>query len=76
MQDYHTLMQIVKSKYSTGSVITFGGSYGGMLAAWMRIKYPEMVNAAVVSGGPLLYFKGGKVKDTKFFQWIGQIYDH
>lgn len=59
-----------------GPIITFGGSYGGMLAAWMRMKYPQMVNAAVVSGGPLLYFKGGKIPDTKFFQWIGEIYDH
>lgn len=59
MEDYKVLIQIVKRKYETGPVITFGGSYGGMLAAWMRMKYPEMVEAAVVSGGPILYFKGG-----------------
>ncbi|XP_072930540.1 putative serine protease K12H4.7 isoform X2 [Epargyreus clarus] len=33
--------------------IVFGGSYPGSMAAWMRLKYPHMVYAAVSSSGPL-----------------------
>ena len=36
-------------------VLTVGGSYAGELAAWMRMKYPEVVDGALSSSAPLFY---------------------
>ncbi|KAJ6765472.1 PROTEASE S28 PRO-X CARBOXYPEPTIDASE-RELATED [Salix purpurea] len=44
----------LKAKYSP--VIVIGGSYGGMLASWFRLKYPHIALGALASSAPILYF--------------------
>ena len=45
MGDYINLMQHIREKYKMkkSPVVTFGGSYGGMLAAWLRMRFPNHV---------------------------------
>ena len=42
MMDYVELIKHIKAKWNMEdrAVIVFGGSYGGMLAAWLRMKFP------------------------------------
>nr|POF08670.1 lysosomal pro-x carboxypeptidase [Quercus suber] len=58
--DYAEVIIDLKKNLSADSspVIVFGGSYGGTLAAWFRLKYPHIAMGAVASSPPLLYFDG------------------
>lgn len=43
-----------KHKYlSSQKWIVFGGSYGGALAVWLRLLYPELVYGVISSSAPI-----------------------
>lgn len=60
LHDFVDVIDVLqKSKYGSNGplpVIAFGGSYGGMLAAWIRLKYPASVLGAIAASAPILQF--------------------
>lgn len=51
------LIHVKKQLHAEDSpVIVIGGSYGGMLASWFRLKYPHVAVGALASSAPILYF--------------------
>ena len=68
MMDYVTLLESIKANGSYDQntqdlnprtpIYVFGGSYGGMLATWLRMKYPATFHGAIASSAPILWFYG------------------
>nr|CAB3490951.1 unnamed protein product [Digitaria exilis] len=58
LADFTSFVLSLKSNLSAPAapVVVFGGSYGGMLAVWMRLKYPHIVMGAVASSAPIRSF--------------------
>lgn len=58
MADFAKLIIYLRQKYKVGGdvkLITFGGSYGGQLAAYMRMRYPNLVDGALSASAPLYW---------------------
>ncbi|CAG9331528.1 unnamed protein product [Blepharisma stoltei] len=51
--DWADIVQQVRPSSST-PVIAIGGVYGGMMAAFFRIKFPHIVDGAIASSAPFL----------------------
>ena len=60
MMDYVEFMISFKEENNLQdrAVIVGGGSYGGMLSAWLRMKYPHVFQGALAASAPILFFDG------------------
>ncbi|KAG7401819.1 hypothetical protein PHYBOEH_010282 [Phytophthora boehmeriae] len=60
--DYAVLITYLKGEYERDvPVIGFGGSYGGMLGSWFRMKYPHIIDGVIAGSAPILSFLGDEV---------------
>lgn len=68
MMDYVLLIKEIRYLYGATDkpVVVFGGSYGGMLATWLRMKYPATFQGAYASSAPILYFKDSGIPEYAF----------
>ncbi|VDM36057.1 unnamed protein product [Hydatigera taeniaeformis] len=75
MADFADLIAELKIEFNATSspVIAFGGSYGGMLAAYMRLRYPHIITGAIAASAPLKWVSGEENLHP-FFESIKEIY--
>ncbi|PZC81334.1 hypothetical protein B5X24_HaOG212786 [Helicoverpa armigera] len=70
LADVAKLLETIKMspEYKESKVVVVGGSYAGNLAAWMRLLYPDLVDAAISSSAPVLAKKD-------FYEYLENVSD-
>ena len=60
MADFARLIYSLRDAWRAwdSPVLGFGGSYGGMIAAWFRLKYPNAVDGVLAASAPIWSFVG------------------
>ncbi|CAG9313502.1 unnamed protein product [Blepharisma stoltei] len=71
--DFAYLITSLEAAYDQAPVIVWGGGYGGMLAAWMRLTYSNLVRGAIASSAPVLAFNG-TVDPNAFNAFVTSVY--
>lgn len=80
LKDFVYVIEELKRNYLKGMIskdtypfVAFGGSYGGMLAAWLRMKYPHAVIGAIASSAPIWLFDD-IIPCDKFYGIVTQVF--
>eukprot|EP01083_Nonionella_stella_P014493 40684_1 len=75
--DFASIMRYIKNNHThlrNSPVIAFGGSYGGVLSALLRVHYPSQFHIAVSSSAPWLQLMN-RGSPTKYFEIVTNDYN-
>jgi lysosomal Pro-X carboxypeptidase len=61
-------------RYNEHPIVAVGGSYGGMLASWGRMKFPHIFHGAIASSAPILLFEDIDKISNSFFKITTETY--
>lgn len=75
LADFVYLLDHLTNHHYNRPVIAFGGSYGGILAAWLRIKYPHIVTGALTSSAPMLNVDN-MISCDSYYELIASIFEN
>lgn len=76
LADYAAIIQALTRQgghFDGGRVIVFGGSYGGFLAAMMRLTHGDVVFASVASASPV-YLTGSGVDTGLWYDTVAKVF--
>ncbi|XP_046553525.1 dipeptidyl peptidase 2-like isoform X1 [Haliotis rubra] len=76
MADYAVFLTDLKKQLNATNcrVISFGGSYGGMLTAYMRFKYPNIIDGGIAASAPIYMLDPSHPRDF-FFPIVSNDFD-
>ena len=77
LADYAALLRALQAQYAPSPasplpVISFGGSYGGVLSALFRAKYPGSVDGAIAASAPLRAFPGQDWDSAEYYAVVSR----
>eukprot|EP01084_Bolivina_argentea_P160291 279155_1 len=77
LMDYASLIHYLKTEWHSwhSPVIGFGGSYGGALCIWFRIKYPQWSDGCIAGSAPMVNYPGAHPLANYNFFAMGETYD-
>ncbi|XP_003748099.1 lysosomal Pro-X carboxypeptidase-like [Galendromus occidentalis] len=76
LADYAAILSHLKANHTGATkseIVVWGAGYSGMLAVWMRVKYPHIAKLAYASSAPIGFYSG-EVPCGKFLKAVTSVF--